>query len=100
MEFLLAGDRKSFETCITVIDNFGRKSGLYINAGKTTAVCLGSKRNLVVKYMQHLGMEWNPPKFEVLGIWFTNDLDNNEKKNYSEVKVLLRIWMKRLIYTT
>ena len=28
MEFLLAGDRESFETCITVIDNFGRKSGL------------------------------------------------------------------------
>ena len=26
--------------------------------------------------MQDLGMEWNPPKFKVLGIWFTNDLDN------------------------
>ena len=46
-------------------------------------------------------MEWNPPKFKVLGIWFTNDLDNCEKNNYSEkfaeVKCLLRIWMKRLI---
>ena len=79
-EFLLAGDRESFETCITVIDNFGRKSGLYMNAGKTSAVWLDSKRNSVVKYMQHLGMEWNPPKFEVLGIWFTSDLDNCEKK--------------------
>ena len=48
-EFLLAGDRESFETCITVIDNFGRKSGLYMNAGKTSAVWLGSKRNSVVK---------------------------------------------------
>ena len=70
-EFLLAGDRESFETCITVIDNFGRKSGPCVNAGKASAVWLGSKRNLVVKYMQHLGMEWNPPKFKVLGIWFT-----------------------------
>ena len=39
-------------------------------------------------------MEWNPPKFKVLGIWFTNDLDNCEKNNYSEkfaeVKCLLR----------
>ena len=78
-EFLLAGDRESFQACITVIDNFGRKSGLYMNAGKTSAVWLGSKRNLVVKYMQHLGMEWNPPKFKVLGIWFTNYLDNCEK---------------------
>ena len=99
-EFLLAGDRESFETCITVIDNFGRKSGLYMNAGKTSAVWLGSKRNSVVKYMQHLGMEWNPPKFKVLGIWFTSDLDNCEKNNYSEkfaeVKGLLRIWMHHL----
>ena len=78
-EFLLAGGMQSFETCITVIDNFGRKFGLYMNAGKTSAVCLGSKRNSVVKYMQHLGMEWNTPKFKVLGTWFTNDLDNCEK---------------------
>ena len=72
-----------------------------MNAGKTSAVWLGSKRNSVVKYMQHLGMEWNPQKFKVLGIWFTSDLDNCEKNNYSEkfaeVKGLLRIWMKRLI---
>ena len=47
---------------------------------QTSAVWLGSKRNSVVKYMQHLGMEWNPPKFKVLGIWFTSDLDNCEKK--------------------
>ena len=80
-EFLLAGDRESFETCITVTDNFERKSGLYMNAGKTSAVWRGSKRNSVVKYMQHLGMEWNPPKFKVLGIWFTSDLDNCEKNN-------------------
>ena len=24
-------------------------------------------------------MEWNPPKFKALGIWYTNDLDNFEK---------------------
>ena len=92
-EFLLAGDRESFETCITVIDNFGRKSGLYMNAGKTSAVWLGSKRNSVVKYMQHLGMDWNPPKFKVLGIWFTNDLDNCEKK------LLLRKVCRSKMYT-
>ena len=37
-EFLRAGDRESFETYITIIDNFGRKSGLYLNALKTSAV--------------------------------------------------------------
>ena len=72
-----------------------------MNAGKTSAVWLGSKRNSVVKYMQHLIMEWNPPKFKVPGIWFTNDLDNCENINYpekfAEVKCSLRIWIKRLI---
>ena len=24
--------------------------------------------------MPHLQMEWNSPKFKILGIWFTNDL--------------------------
>ena len=88
-EFLLAGDRESFETCITVIYNFGSKSGLYMNAGKTSAVWLGSKRNSVVKYMEHPGMEWNPPKFKVLGIWFTSDLENcylKKKKNQKSLQ--------------
>ena len=84
VEFLLAGDRESFETNITVIDNVGRKSGLYMNAGKTSTFWLGSKRNSIVKYIKHLRMEWNQPQFKVLGIWFTNDLDNCEKKIYSE----------------
>ena len=57
-----------------------------MNAEKTTAVWLSSNRNLVVKYMQHLGMEWNPPKFKVQGIWFTNDLDNSEKKKKKKKK--------------
>ena len=43
-ECLLAGDRESFERCIAVIDDFGRKSGLYVNAGKTSVFWLGSKR--------------------------------------------------------
>ena len=45
-------------------------------------------------------MEWNLLKFKVLGIWFTDDLDNCEKNNYSEKfaeVLLLRIWMERLI---
>ena len=47
-EFLLAGDRELFESCVTVIDNFGRKSGLHMEAGKTRAVWLGGRRNSVV----------------------------------------------------
>ena len=44
-EFLLAGDTESFERCIAVIDNFGRESGIYMNAGNTRTIWLDSKRN-------------------------------------------------------
>ena len=46
-------------------------------------------------------MEWNPPTFKILGIWFTNNLENCENLNYSqkcaEVKNVMRIWIKRHI---
>ena len=42
--------------------------------------------------MQHLRMEWTEPKFKVLGIWFTNDLDNCEQNNYSEKFAELKIF--------
>ena len=35
-------------------------------------------------FMNHLNIEWNPPKFKILGIWFTNDLENCYDINYQE----------------
>ena len=59
-EIMLEGDRNSFERTIKIIDIFGKKSGLFLNAGKTSAIWLGSRRNSPTKYMPHLNMEWNP----------------------------------------
>ena len=59
------------------------------------------KRNSPVKYMPHLQMEWNPPKFKILGIWFTNDLKEYEVLNFSEkfleIRALYKVWLKRQI---
>ena len=71
-EITLEGDKNSFEETVKTINTFGKASGLFLNAGKTSAIWLGYKRNSLVKYMPHLQMEWNPPKFKILGIWFTN----------------------------
>ena len=72
-----------------------------LNAGKTSAIWLGNKRNSLVKYMPHLKMEWNPPKFKILGIWFTNDLKECEVLNFSEtfleIRALYKVWLKRQI---
>ena len=100
-EITLEGDKNSFEETVKTINTFGKASGLFLNAGKTSAIWLGNKRNSLVKYMPHLQMEWNPPKFKILGIWFTNDLKECEVLNFSEkfleIRALYTVWLKRQI---
>ena len=100
-ELMLEGDVKSFEESVGTIDYFGKISGLLLNKDKTIAVWLGSKRNSPLRYMPHLNMEWNPNKFKILGIWFTNDLKNCEEMNYNaiflEIKKMYKVWLKRQI---
>ena len=83
-EITLEGDKNSFEETVKTINTFGKASGLFLNAGKTSTIWLGNKRNSLVKYMPHLQMEWNPPEFKILGIWFTNDLKECEVLNFSD----------------
>ena len=44
-------------------------------------------------------MLWNPDKFKILGIWFTNDLKQcielNFNDKFTEIKMLYKIWLKR-----
>jgi hypothetical protein len=98
-EFTLAGDRESFETCINVLDRFGKVSGLYVNTEKTGAMWLGSTKNSTVTFMQNLKIIWNPIKMKVLGIWITNTLKECSKLNYDEkfyeVRKLMQVWLKR-----
>ena len=51
--------------------------------------------------MSHLNMEWNPPKFKILGIWFTTDMKQceviNFQETFSEIKALYKLWRKRQI---
>ena len=94
--------KKSFEETVKTINTFGKASGLFLNAEKTSAIWLGNKRNSPVKYMPHLQMKWNPPKFKILGIWFTNDLKECEVLSFSdfflsEIRALYKVWLKRQI---
>ena len=100
-EITLEGDKNSFEETVKTINTFGKASGLFLNAGKTSAIWFGNKQNSLVKYMPHLQMEWNPPKFKILGIWFTNDLKECEVLNFSEkfleIRALYKVCLKRQI---
>ena len=100
-EIMLEGDKNSFEETVKIINTFGNKSGLFLNAGKTSAIWLGNKRNSPIKYMPNLHMDWNPPKFKILSIWFTNNLKECEQLNFREkfweIKALYKVWLKRQI---
>ena len=88
------------EQSISSIDSFGKKSGLFMNSGKTEAIWLGSKRRFSTRYLPHLKMDWNPPKIKILGVWLTVDLTDCEEINsnfFSEIQILVRIWIKRSI---
>ena len=97
--FLLEGDRNSFEKLFEQLNFFGEISGLKLNAEKTNNVWLGRKINSEARWLPHLNMNWNPPKFKILGLWFTNNLEEMEKMNtydkYLETITLFNIWAKR-----
>jgi len=66
--------KKSYEKSIDAISKFEKVSGPFLNADKTQAIWLGSKKYSRVKYMSHFKMVWNPTMFKILGIWFIQDL--------------------------
>ncbi len=104
-ELFQNGKSKTFEETIRVLGDFGNKSGLKINIEKKkkmkkrrskTLVWLGSNINSNIRCMPHLKFEWNPTKFKILGIWFTNDPKRCTRLNidtkFQEVKSLFIMW--------
>ena len=82
-QMMSEGNAISFEQSISTIDNFGKKSGLAMNSCKTQAVWLGTKRQSLTKYLPHIKIDWNPPRFKILGEWLTADLTDCEEINYN-----------------
>ena len=95
----LEGDKKSYERLFNHLDEFANMSGLKINFEKTCNVWLGVNKRLKTKWLPHLNMSWNPDKFKILGLWFTNNLEKMAELNlndkFNEVKILFNLWMKR-----
>jgi len=81
-QMMSEGDAISFEQNISSVDNFGRKSGFVMNSGKTQAISLGSKRQTLTKYLPHIKIDWNPPKFKILGVWLMEDITDCEEISY------------------
>ena len=73
-QMMSEGDAISFEKSISTVDNF-------------------------TKYLPHIKIDWNPPRFKILGEWLTADLTDCEEINYnnkfSEMKILFNSRIKR-----
>ena len=76
------GDAISSEQNINTVDNFGTKSGLGMNSGKTQAIWLRSKMHSLTKYAPHIKMDWNPPIFKIPGVRLTADWADCQEINY------------------
>ena len=90
-----------FEKLFETLNTFENISGLKLNYEKTSNVWLGKKKNSAEIYLPHKKMDWNPPKFKILGLWFTNDLSNmieiNFASKFMEVRNMFTTWSKRMI---
>ena len=51
-------------------------------------------------YPIYIKINWNPPRFKILGVWLTADWTDCEEINYnnkfSEMEILFNIWIKRM----
>ena len=77
----LDGSQKSFEKCVYLIHEFAKYSGLAMNYDKTKVIWFGSPRPPEEKFLTHLNFEWNPLKFNILGVEFTADLKDITESN-------------------
>ena len=98
--FTLEGDKQSYEKLFEILNTFEKMSGLKLNYEKTCNVWLGKKKNSSTIYLPHKKMEWNPPKFKILGLWFTNDISKlteiNIADKFIEVRNMFNTWAKRM----
>lgn len=96
---VLDGKEKSLEETLKCFDSFHRVSGLKMNASKTKAVWIGTK-----KYSDHIlcpnyNLQWTKSNFKLLGIDFSLDLqamlDINFTKKIKEMSSILKAWEHR-----
>ena len=77
----LDGTKKSFVSCVNIIDKFSQYSGLHMNADKTKVIWFGTHRPPEVKYLKNRNFEWNPEYFTLLGVRFSIHIDNITDEN-------------------
>jgi hypothetical protein len=90
----------SLNECLKILDNFYTCSGLKLNKAKTIVITLGNVDKDEAKIsLDEIGLHLNTETFRYLGIWFDDDDDIMEYKNFrhrlENIENLLKIWYQR-----
>ena len=97
--FTLDGSEESLSATLTMLDDFGKVSGLVINRGKTKAIWFGAKKKCKMKICKEWNLDWETDNFRVLGIIFNVNLDRMPILNFenaiSEIQKMLQRWQIR-----
>ena len=76
-------------------------SGLKMNTEKTRIIWIGRKKGTREKLETNPVLSWGHTAFDLLGINFSNDINNMVKLNYdkylTEAKMIIKHWNKRYL---
>ena len=98
---LLDGSEKSLNETLNTLDIFANASGLKVNASKTRAVWIGSRKFSGETFNHRLKLDWSQSDFTILGIKFSCNLDKINELNYNdkikEIEQEIKQWSKRIL---
>ena len=95
----LDGSQEGFEKCVNILLEYAKYSGLAMNFDKTKVIWFGCQDENKPVFMPELNFDWNPEKFTLLGVEFTQKLDNisdyNIENKLGEIQRIINSWSKR-----
>ena len=93
---ILDSSEELLKALLTMIEAFGKMSGLQLNDRKTETLWIGSKTNFQQKFCSGKNFQWQNKKVKALGVWFSTDQDMAISSNYTEklmkIKSILGCW--------
>ena len=90
-------DKVSFPRVLKIVDLCGSKAGLELNRNKTDGLGIGSDETNP-QLIESGNITWPNKPILALGVYFRNDVEEVERKNWDSklqnLKDLLQMWQK------
>ena len=99
---ILDGSEKSLFAALNTLDYFSSISGLHVNSSKTKIVWIGSKKfSREVYHHVRWNLVWGETKFQLLGIFFSVNLQEMVDLNFdpqkTKMSAVIKHWSRRIL---